>query len=98
MTTRTAVGPLRRSLAGARAVGAALTYTTPGDTTDEHRHTRIYDGFVGRPNVVIKGLAGRFQSDSLAGADNQYTDGRPVISDSMSQISNNLGIDAEMLS
>jgi len=33
MTTRTAVGPLRRSLAGARAVGAALTYTTTGDTT-----------------------------------------------------------------
>lgn len=33
MTTRTAVGPLRRYLAGARAVGAALTYTTPGDTT-----------------------------------------------------------------
>jgi len=33
MTTRTAVGPLRRSLAGARAVGAAPTYTTTGDTT-----------------------------------------------------------------
>ena len=41
----------------------------------------------------IEGLAGRFESDSLAGADNQYTHGGPVISDSMSQIPNNLGID-----
>ena len=41
----------------------------------------------------IKGLAGRFQSDSLAGADNQYTHGGPVISDSISQSPNNLGID-----
>ena len=41
----------------------------------------------------IEGLAGRFQSDSLAGAYNQYTHGVPVISDSMNRPPNNLGID-----
>ncbi|MFN8726409.1 MAG: hypothetical protein ACK5XB_12765, partial [Rhodospirillales bacterium] len=45
MTTRTAVGPLRRSLAGARAVGAALTYTTTGDTTESRDHGNPEEGF-----------------------------------------------------
>ncbi len=45
MTTRTAVGPLRRSLAGARAVGAAPTYTTTGDTTQAEAFEKVKSWF-----------------------------------------------------